>query len=68
MYYRHNDQIVENYDNSEDGSDKKNISNLHWTLIILAIILTIAIGMVIYHFIKNKENVKISNIRRSSRR
>ena len=21
MYYRHNDQIVENYDNSEDGSE-----------------------------------------------
>lgn len=71
MYYRHNDKIIENFDNSEDGSDKKNISNLHWTLMILAIILLIAIIMVVYHFIKiNKEGMKISTSTRriSSRR
>jgi choline-glycine betaine transporter len=64
MYYRYNNEII---DNSEDGSDKKNISNLHWTLIILAIILLIAIGMVVYHFTK-KENIKISSIRKTLRK
>jgi choline-glycine betaine transporter len=67
MYYRYNDKIIENFDQTEDGSDAQNVSNLHWTLIILGIILLIALIMLILHFTKGKKEGINLNVRRVTR-